>query len=361
MKIIFFTKYDHKGASSRYRTMQFLDYFRRHDVLPDYFPLFDNHYLDLFYSGNRIPMRLMMGYFIRRFFHLFKVTKYDLVVIEKELFPYFPALFEVIFKIFNIKYILDYDDAIFHNYDLNKKKVIRLFLRNKIPLAMKYATGIIAGSPYLFDFASRYNNNVYLIPTVVDLKKYHNRIPVRSDNKNFIIGWIGSKSTSINIIDIKKSLEFICAKYTDVCIHLIGFDKSLENQLTSINYKLINWDEESEINELEKISVGIMPLTDTPWNRGKCGFKLIQYMACEKPIIASAVGVNKSIVDQNINGFLCTDSSDWITAFEFMINNEEKRIEFGNNGFNKVKEMYCVKAVYAKYLEIFNKTARVSK
>ena len=120
MKILYFTKYTNLGASSRLRSFQFFPLLEASGFRVEVSPLFNDNYLKALYNKKKIKNLIIIFCYIRRFFHLFKVRNYDLIVIEKELFPYFPAFVEIIFNRLNIKYIVDYDDAIFHKYDLNK-------------------------------------------------------------------------------------------------------------------------------------------------------------------------------------------------------------------------------------------------
>lgn len=349
MKILIFSKYGIKGPSSRYRVLQYLPYLEESDISFTVSNLFDDDYLDRLYINNSRLFFNIIKAFVKRIGVLLRVKHYDLLFIEYELFPYFPSIFEFFLKIFNKKFLVDYDDAIFHNYDLNTNALIRSLLRNKIGRVMKYSSGVIVGSHYLYDYAVKWNTNVFLIPTVVNLELYRNTIPVKNE-KDFVIGWIGSPSTSkylIPLIDIFRRLGLIGVKFS-----FIGFDKDLRDKFEGLPVKWIDWSEKTEIMSIKTFSVGIMPLDDNPWTRGKCGFKLIQYMACEIPVLASSVGENKYIVKHGQNGFLLNSIESWYDHALTLLNEMNLLKEFGKNGFAMIQEKYSLEITSEQFVSI---------
>lgn len=349
MKILIFSKYGVKGASSRYRVYQYLPFFKEADISFTINNLFDDSYLDQLYNNNSRLLFPIIKAFIKRIGVLLKVKQYDLLLIEYELFPYFPSLFEFFLKIFNKKYIVDYDDAIFHNYDLNSNKLIRSLLKNKIGRVMKYSSAVIVGSHYLYDYSKRWNSNVYLLPTVVNLELYTNTVPVKNE-KDFIIGWIGSPSTSkymIPLIDVFRKLSTTGVKFS-----FIGFDKSLREKFEGLKVNWIDWSDETEIQSIKSFSIGIMPLDDNPWTRGKCGFKLIQYMASEIPVLASSVGENKYIVNHGKNGYLIESLESWYEQIHMLSRENGLLKELGKNGLSLVKEKYSLKVTSEQFVSI---------
>ena len=271
---------------------------------------------------------------------IFLSRKYDLIIIEKEIIPFFPPILEYFLKVNHIPYFVDFDDAIFHNYDKNKKKIIRLMLKNKIPYVIKWSKLVIVGSHYLREFASRYNSNILFLPTVVNIYNYKTQLK-RTKSNEFIIGWIGSPTTSHYIVSIIEELIRFCSNH-NAKINLIGFDRKLLKNKRSGFINFINWNEDSEINELNKISVGIMPLDDSEWAKGKCGFKLIQYMACSKPVVASAVGENNIIIDHGINGYLVKEKKDWYKYLKKIYNNPNLAKQMGEENFRKINNKYSL-------------------
>lgn len=349
MKILIFSKYGVKGASSRYRVYQYLPYLKEADISFTINNLFDDNYLDELYKNNsRLYLKIFKSFF-ERLRVLLSIKKYDLLLIEYELFPYFPPLFEWLLKICDKKYIVDYDDAVFHNYDLNRNWLIRAILKNKIGRVMKNAYAVIVGSHYLYDYAKSWNSNVILIPTVVNADLYQKVIPP-SEKEDFIVGWIGSPSTSkyiIPLIDVFKKLSLTGIKFA-----FIGFDKNLRSKFSGLPVTWIDWSVETEIQSIKSFSVGIMPLEDTPWTRGKCGFKLIQYMASEIPVLASSVGENIFIVTHGHNGFLIENIESWYKYVQMLSGDKNLLSELGENGLALIKEKYSLDVTCRQFVSV---------
>lgn len=348
MKILFLTKYDSMGASSRYRFFQFYDFYKENNIEITTQTFFDDEYIIDLYIGKR-NIRSILTAYIKRFFTLFSVKKYDLLVVEKELFPYLPAVFERILKLMGIKYIVDYDDAIFHQYDNSNNKIIKLFLSNKIAKVMKYSSLVVAGNSYLASYATKTGAKAIVVPTVIDLEKYDKTITPKKDDNAVVIGWIGSPSTSKYLTFLEDVFLELSEKY-NIKVHIIGASVS---PFKIFKPNLIKWSEETEIEEMKKFDIGIMPLLDSPWEKGKCGFKLIQYMGCSLPVLGSAVGVNSEIIDHVKNGFLATTIEEWKDGLEVLIGDKDLRKEYGKEGRDKVEKYYSRNAVKNTLLNLY--------
>lgn len=336
INLLILSRYDRKGASSRYRLMQYIPYLEKNGFKCDLSAFFDEEYLYNRYGSNKWRLSTL-GYFIQRFKKLMKVRQYDLIFIEKEIFPFLPAWAEMILKKMGIPYAVDYDDAIFHRYDLHQYKILRRLLGGKVKSVIKYSDLVTAGNQYLSDYAKEVGaKSLELIPTVVDLDSYDEVNVKKSDV--FTIVWIGSPTTARYVAGIEDALAEIC-KEGEAQLIMIGGKIRLNN----VSTKYIEWSEETEIEYLKSADVGIMPLPDEPWERGKCGFKLIQYMASKLPVIASPVGVNCQIVEQDVNGYLVEGTKSWITALNKLKNDKNLRLEMGLHGWDKVNSKYCLK------------------
>lgn len=305
--------------------------------------LLSDEYVTNLYAG--IPQNkigILFAY-CKRAFQLITDSS-DVLIIEKELFPYFPYWFEKIF-LSKKKYIIDIDDAVFHNYDLNVSSLKKFLLGTKFKNLFKNSFAVLAGSPYLQEVAENFGaRNVIYFPTVIDGKRYF-KATVHSlkITDRVVIGWIGSGSTDKYLELIRYSLVRVAKLVSgQLVFKIIGSTKQL--QIDGVEVVNIPWAEDSEVTAIRGIDIGVMPLEDTLWERGKCAYKLIQYMACAKPVIASAIGANNLVVDHGLNGFLCASEQDWCDALVTLVNNRELCHEFGKHGINKIKQHYTVEA-----------------
>ena len=262
-------------------------------------------------------------------------------------------IYELTNKVYPIKIVADYDDAFFHRYDQNNSFLIRNLLKNKIDSVMEYADMVLAGNNYLLERAKLSNRNVKLFPTVVDINKFKNSNPIKDDV--FTIGWIGSPGTANYLKIIEDALKEVSLD-KDIKINLIGANKIKINSV-SINY--IKWDENTEVEEISKFDVGIMPLPDNSWERGKCGFKLIQYLSCNLPVIGSPVGVNREIIINGVNGFQANSTDEWIKYIRLLKDDKELMLKMGKNGRRFVEEKYSLQRNVVKLIDYFNELLRV--
>lgn len=354
MKLLYLTKYSRNGASSRLRSYQYFPYLEKEGILVTVKPFFDEKYLKQLYSEKFISKLRLSKFYFKRFIALFSVYRYDALVIEKELFPYFFSWFERLFFLLNIKYIVDYDDAIFHNYDLNSNKLVRFFLKNKIETVMKYSACVLAGNDYLAGEAKQSGALTIIdFPTVIDVKNY--KVKRYSTLKNkVIIGWIGSPTT----FKYMKNIAPLLSKLYELHpfeLHIIGASEKLDFKGT---IKYPKWSEEDEVALLSNIDIGIMPLEDTPWEQGKCAYKLIQYMGCGLPVVASAIGMNKEVIDDNSNGFLVNNDNDWIDKLSILIKDARLRKEFGEAGRKKIERDFSLEVNVQKLIPLLKNAGR---
>lgn len=347
MKILILTRYDYDGSSSRYRFFQYLKVLEAQSWKYEIKPLLSNNYIKYLYKNSSFPLaEIILGY-LKRFFILLRKNDYDLIWLEQEAFPWIPSFFEIPFLKGKPKLVVDYDDAIFHRYDLHKNYFIRLLLKKKIDVVMSVADIVLAGNDYLAERAQKSNaKRIEFFPTVVDTEKFK-KLEVQKDNI-FTVGWLGSPSTAKYL----KMLEEVFAnlyKAGNIKFRFVGTGNITFNNLS---YDIIEWSEEKEVEELSKFDVGIMPLVDGPFERGKCGFKLIQYLACEIPVVGSPVGINDKIIQHGINGFKATNNSEWIEYLMILKNNPELRRNMGIAGRKMVEENYSLKVNSKKIIDL---------
>lgn len=349
-KILALSKYIRLGASSRLRIHQYIPYLQKAGFEVYLSPLLGNTYLNALYNNNSPSIAGLCGLLRRLAQLLGSLHKYDLLWIEYELFPFLPSWFEQVLHKFRIPYVVDYDDAIFHNYDLSNNIYLRL-LRNKIDIVMQNAKAVICGNSYLADRARCAGaHEIEIIPTVIDLSRYTMNGTRSPTSLPFIIGWIGSPATSKYLSTISNAL-LAFSENKEVQLRIIGAEYSLPR----LDVHCIKWSESTETSDIRSFHVGIMPLSDTPWERGKCGYKLIQYMASSVPVIASPVGANNEIVLPEINGFLANSHEEWVNCLEALYYNPERRVALGRMGRKSVEEKYCLQVTAPRIAEFFER------
>lgn len=352
MKVLFLTKYGWLGASSRYRTLQYIPYLEKHGFQCDVAPLFDNSYLRVLYTSRKKSAVLLARALGRRLWALLRAATYDLIVIEYEIVPYAPPLLEHWLTRRGIPYVLDYDDAIFHHYDQYSNGWMYFLLRNKVLSIIAGAALFIAGNEYLATYARQVSDRVVVLPTVVDLQRYPWQAPPREGP--FTVGWIGTPLLApVYLSAIAPTLQRFFS-YHPGRLMLVGAG---EVKLPGVPLETYPWSEATEVALLQQFHVGIMPLPDTPFEQGKCGLKLIQYMACGRPVIASPVGVNIELVRHGNNGFLATSQDEWLVALTTLSQDADLRAQMGRAGRELVAQKYCLDVAQVRMVELL-KAAR---
>ena len=356
MKVLLLSKYPRMGASSRLRSLQYLPALADENIQVTVSSLFDGEYLkELYAKGRRSKVRLVILY-LKRLFVLLNVSRYDAIWIEYEVFPYLPAFAERLLRLLGKPFVVDYDDAVFHNYDRSGNRLIRVFLGNKIDVVMRNAACVVVGNEYL---ALRARNagahRIELVPTVVDSERYE--CGKRDHRVGPVIGWIGSPSTQRYVVGIRDALKRACDE-TGARLLLIGATESVREELPGIPLDIEQWTEESEAGFVSGMAVGIMPLKDGLWEKGKCVYKLIQYMACGVPVVASPVGVNVEIVDKNRCGQLAESVSEWSEALIKILSSRHLQSEFGKAGRLAVEQTYSLQVQAPVLAEILRSVAQ---
>ena len=338
--VLVLTKYSRNAASSRLRTLQYLPYLEGENYKFTVRPLFDDHYLSTLYqSGRRFKIYVFFLY-LKRFCHLISFWRYSFIWVEKELFPYLPPWVEVLLKCLSVKYIVDYDDAIFHNYDMAQNKWVRRLLSSKIDTVMRHSYSVVAGNEYLANRAFEARaKRVFLVPTVVDIRRYS--IDFRSQKDFLTVGWIGSPTTQAYLETLFPVFRALSSRM-QFRLLLVGANSDIVDRLPGLKVDLMPWSEDTEVLNIKAMDVGIMPLTDGPWEKGKCGYKLIQYMACGVPVVASPVGVNTSIVKDSGSGLLASSLEDWETCLASLLSSPELRYRYGSAGRASVESSYSI-------------------
>jgi glycosyltransferase involved in cell wall biosynthesis len=315
---------------------QFLPTLERNGLDVQVQPFFDDSYLVRLYSTSRRSWRDMARAYSRRLLILARRNSVDLVWLEKECWPWVPAILDPWLLKGGPPYVVDYDDATFHSYDQSPHWLVRKMLGRKIDAVMRNAALVIAGNKYLARRATRAGaQTVRVLPSVVDLRRYAAVNPRRD---GFVVGWIGSPGSQHLLLEIADVLKRALAMPGDRFVTVgANFSRPLFE-----GHEMRSWREDSEVKQISDFDVGIMPVADRPFERGKCGYKLIQYMACGLPVIASPVGANLEIVSHGRSGFLASTPEEWFGALTALRSSLQLRSSMGHEGRRMVESEYSL-------------------
>lgn len=278
--------------------------------------------------------------FARQFGNVLKAKNYDVVFIYRAAAMIGPAFLERLLKLFKRPIILDFDDAIFltHTSDANKNFGWLKFAE-KTATICRLSTSVTVGNEFLADYARKYNDNVYVVPTSIDTHQYQPRAePSPESGERVIVGWTGSSTSQYYLESFEPVLADL-RKRRDVEIRVVS---NREPSFSLIPYTWRAWSPETEIEEISKLDIGIMPTPDDDWARGKCALKALQYMSLGIPAVCSDVGANREVIKHGENGFLAKTDDDWLKFLETLIDDAGLRKKFGAEARRTVVENYSM-------------------
>ena len=343
MRLLFLPRYGPQGASSRYRIWQYLGLFERAGHEVEVRALLDDSYLRELYSTGRRPWRWLASGYARRLLDALRVGRFDAVICEQEVLPYLPDFVDLFYQRLSARFFLDFDD------DAHSKYAQWPLLRRRIPRIMAAAETVVVGNNHLARYAQQFAQRVCVIPTVVDLSCYRDRsnAPPASTVR---VAWIGTPLTAGLLRGLIPTMKKLQSKHSTLSFRFIGAGVGFA--CDGLRVETPPWSEKTETELLLQCDVGIMPLPDTEFTRSKCGLKLIQYMACGLPVVASPVGVNQEIVEDGKNGYLASSDDDWFQRVDLLIRNRELRVSFGKAGRAKVEAGYTLGHGFAKWRQV---------
>jgi glycosyltransferase involved in cell wall biosynthesis len=278
------------------------------------------------------------------------------VWIEKEALPWVPASVELgLFRMAGARIVVDYDDATFHAYDRHRNPLVRRVLGAKIDRVMKAADLVIVGNAYLGARAKAAGaRRIAELPTVVDLRNYP-PAPRRQKGvgEPLTVGWIGSPLTSSYLDLLRPALAALTARIP-LRLLLIG---AAPTALAGLPVERVAWSQDTEAAEIARCDVGVMPLPDMPWERGKCGYKLIQFMASALPVVASPVGANRDIIIPGETGFLAARGADWVSALSRLHHDPDLRRRMGEAGRRRAEQLYSLQITAPRLVDLLRRLA----
>ncbi|MBS1689230.1 MAG: glycosyltransferase [Bacteroidetes bacterium] len=354
-KILFLVPYPVKHApSQRFRVELYEPYLRQAYVQYKIAGFMNEKTWNVLYKNGSALQKaagIMIGYLKRLKHVLWDAPRYNYVFVHREAAPLGPPVFEwIITKLWRKKMIYDFDDAIWIPNTSTENKIASLIKANwKVKYICKWAYKVVGGNDYLCNYARQVNSNVVRIPTCVDMERIHNKIKIHQGAK-VIVGWTGSHSTLSYLDDIMPVIREL-QEEIDFTFLVIANKKP---ELNLRDWEFIPWNETTEVQDLLRMDIGIMPLHSDAWSEGKCGFKLIQYLSLGIPAVASPVGVNKDIIEEGINGYLCSSKEEWKERLKELISNVQLRQRMGEAGHTKMLREYSIQSQKDRFLDLFS-------
>lgn len=352
-RILALPRYGRQGASSRLRIWQYVPWLEAAEMEVEVRPLLPDSYIEELQAGRRDMLQLVRAYW-RQASSLMRSRRFDLLWIEKELLPWLPGWLERASAPAGTPFVLDYDDAVYELYNAHRRPLVRSMLRNKHPAAMRRAAMVIAGNSTLAAYAERAGaRNVRMVPTVVDLDHYPAPRTAARTNGPPRICWIGQHSTAEFLLPYKELFKSM-AEAGQARFVAIGIDAAA----AGLPMESVPWAEETEAAALARCHIGIMPLRNGPFERGKCGYKLIQYMASGLPVVASPVGANRDIVEHGVNGLLANSLDEWSAALARLAADARLRQSMGAAGRDRAERDFALQRTGPVMAELLSSAAR---
>lgn len=350
--LVVFPRYSELGASSRIRMFQYEEILHEAGWDVSFNPFADDTFLKARYAEKK-PYGRLIGSYLRRLVAMRKMKLADLVWVEKELFPWIPAWVENRF-ISGKMVVYDFDDAVYEQFREHPNALIRFLLKEKVRRTTVISRGVIAGNRTLHDYFQREVGVVTMeIPSAVQMKPldaYTGSIP--GGKRPFIFGWIGTPIT------FKAYLEPLIPLFSSIADSLNGEFWIMGAGYSPQSFGNIThfpWSESSEKQFLRAIDVGIMPLSEDAWSRGKCGYKLLQYMAFRKAVVASPVGANQEIVSHGETGYLARVVGDWKTYLTLLSSDRQHTRTMGERGMEKVSSHFSTATAGLAIVDFFDR------
>jgi glycosyltransferase involved in cell wall biosynthesis len=338
-----------EGAGCRFRIAQFIPYLESVGINVTLNSLFTPEFFRLVYKPGHYLQKAatFAALSVKRLDSLRDSSRFDLILIYREMFPIGPAFFERLLAARRRPPIVfDFDDAISLRSVSDANQLIAALKQpGKVASIIRHSDHVIAGNEYLADYARRFNPTVTMIPTCVDTDRFVPAVKaVQPDTavpaRELVVGWIGSPTTALYIRGLASVLRRVRERHPFV-LRVSGTGDPLTIPGVEVDNR--TWSLQGEVELFNTCDVGVYPLVDDEWSKGKCGFKAIQFMACGVPVVAAAVGVNRTIVRDGTNGFLASTEDEWVEKLSRLLSDAALRRRLAVAGRRTVEEGYSLR------------------
>ncbi|PIP55052.1 MAG: glycosyl transferase family 1 [Bacteroidetes bacterium CG23_combo_of_CG06-09_8_20_14_all_32_9] len=350
-----------RSPGQRFRCEQYLPALREKGFDITYSNIISEKDDKIFYTKGNYYQKtwILFKSFFKRLDDVRKSKNYDIIFIYREVFMLGITLFERMLRAKNSIIIFDFDDAIWLN-DTSEGNANLNWLKkpSKTASIIKIADLVLAGNAYLSQYAKRFNPRTEIMPTTIDTD-YHKRIYEFQKKTSICIGWTGTSTTLKHFETIIPALKKIKTTFNKKIYFKVIVN--FPYHLPELDIEATQWSLEKEIQDLSEIDIGIMPLPDDEWSKGKCGFKGLQYMSLEIATIMSPIGVNTEIIKDGENGFLASTEEEWVEKLSLLIEDESLRLTLGKKGRQTVEERYSVNALKNQYVQYFLNLMEIKK
>ena len=357
-KILFIAAHrPNRSPSQRYRFEQYFGFLEANGFTCELSYLIDEEADRIFYRPGNILRKasIMLKSFRKRMQDVRRAKDFDIIFIQREAFMTGSSYFEKRFRRSGAKLVFDFDDSIWLlDTSSANQKFAWLKSEKKTGEIIRLSDRIFAGNSYLANYAKQFNAQVKIVPTTIDTEVFKRSESYR-DNQIICIGWSGSITTIKHFEQVLPILEVLRKKYGNSVVFKVMGDETYEHP--ELGIKGIPWSAATEVQQLQSFDIGIMPLPDDEWVKGKCGLKGLSYMSVEVPTVMSAVGVNREIIRQGENGFLATTQEEWVSRLSELIESFELRKKLGQAGRRTVLESYSMESQKMNYLDTFKELA----
>ncbi len=352
LRVIGFSLYGPLAASHRVRLSHYQSGLAANGIKLEIQSLLDDGYLQRRFAALRVPLLVLLMAYWRRIRALNQSDSFDIGIVHCELLPFLPGWLER--QLLKIPFVYDCDDAFYLRYRYGRFRWLQPLLGSKIECMMASAVAVTAGNADLVAYAQRFNNNVILLPSVVDTDQMQPAScgPSQLQEQPFTVGWIGSPSTAPYLKQLVAPLQDLALERR-VRLLVVGGPAP---SIPGVEVIEQPWSMEQELPLIQQFDVGVMPLPDTLWSRGKCAYKLIQCMSCAIPVIASPVGANLDAVPPTC-GILAYSADQWLAAFQQLAADPELRQRMGAVGRQWVEEHYSLRSALPALAAVIRRAA----